>query len=416
MGRNEEIVVVGMGTINPLGLSVDDFWPRLIAGETSAGPVRSFDASRYCTQSAHEVSQDFDPRRYMDRKLARRQPRSVQFLIAAFKEAIEQAFGDREIPESISPLDRGVLVGTCLTHIPAAAEAAEMFYTKGPTRVKPTITPRLILSFHSGQLAELFQLQGPSGTVDAACASGVNAIREACLTLLAGEAQLMFACGVDVFAELLLATFDRTGGLSRMNESPGCRPFDRDRDGFSPGEGAAVLVLMLQDLAKELGVTPLARIAGWALSNDAFHRVAPRKDGAIAAETMRRALKRADLPPEAVDYVNTHGTGTRLNDPAETRALRAVFGEHIKKKVKVGGTKGATGHLLGGAGVLEALICVKAILENTIPPTTNLKQPDLKGGCDLDYVREAVEADVQVTLSNSFGFGGHNGSLVLTEV
>lgn len=414
MERKDGIVVVGTGTVNPLGLGVKDFWPRLIAGETSAGPIRSFDASVYHTQSAHELPQDFNPLLYMDRKLAHRQPKSVQYLIAAFKEAIQQAFGDQGIPESISPLDRGVSVGTCIAHVPAVAEAAETFHTKGPTRVNPTLAPRSILSFHSGQVAKLFHLQGPSGVIDAACASGVNAIREACLTLSAGEAQLMFACGVDVFSELMLAMFDRAGGLSRRNHSPGCRPFNRGRDGFLPGEGATVLVLMLRSLAEELSVAPLARIAGWAVSNDAFDWVAPREDGAVAAETMRRALKRAELPPESVDYVNTHGTGTPLNDPAETLALKAVFGKHLQK-VKVGSTKGATGHLLGGAGVLEALICVKAIVEDVIPPTANLKQRDLKGGCDLDYVRRAIKTGVQVALSNSFGFGGHNGSLVFTE-
>ena len=409
LARNR-VVITGMGTINPVGLDVETTWRNLLAGKSGAGPLTHFDPSPFLTQIACEVK-GFDPEDYMDRKDARRLDRYIQFAIASTAQALEQA--GLTIDESNAD-DVGVIIGSGIGGLPTMDKGYHDLFTKGPMRVSPLTGPMMIANMAAGQVAITFGAAGPNFCIVSACATGSNVIGEATELIRRGDAVAVIAGGSESpFVPLGMAAFHRTGALSRRNDDPerASRPFDAQRDGFVFAEGAAILILESLEYALNRGAKPLAEMVGYGATSDAFHISAPAEDGRGAAKAMKRALKKAGLEPTEVDYINAHGTSTILNDMIETKAFKTVFGDYAYQ-VPISSTKSMTGHLMGAAGALEAIVCVKTIREGIIHPTINYEYPDPE--CDLDYVPNvARQADVKVALSNSFGFGGHNASIVL---
>ncbi len=404
------VVITGMGAITPLGEGIRDYWEALKAGRSGIDKITSFDTTGYSSRIGGEV-RGFEPTSYLDRKDARRMDRFTQFAAAAARMAIEDAGleMEREDPHRV-----GVVVGTGIGGIGTLMEQAEVLREKGPDRVSPFFVPMMIANMAAGQVAILFGAKGPNTTVVTACASGNNAIGDAMRIIQRGEAEVMICGGSEAaFVPLAMAGFCTMKALSTRNDEPAraCRPFDRERDGFVMGEGAGMLVLESLEHARSRGARIYAEMAGYGMTADAFHITAPSPEGEGGARSMLRALEDAGLPPSAVDYINAHGTSTPHNDRMETMAIKNVFGEHAWK-VAISSTKSMTGHLLGAAGAVELIACVLAINEGVIPPTINYEYPDPE--CDLDYVpNRAREARVEVTLSNSFGFGGQNATLVV---
>ncbi len=404
------VVVTGLGCVSPLGNSVADTWANALAGKSGVGRITLFDTSAHETQIGAEVK-DFDAAALFGRKEARRMDRYTQFAAAATREALQDAGVE------ITDANReriGALIGTGIGGIGTLNAEVEVLLTKGPRRVSPFLVPMMLPDSAGGQIAILFGMQGPNLGVISACASGTNAIGEAAEVIRAGRADVMVAGGAEAaIVPVALAGFSVMGACSRRNDDPqrASRPFDKDRDGFVIGEGAAALVLESEAHAKARGATILAEVLGYGLSNDAHHISAPLEDGAGATACMRLALRQARLQPEDIDYLNAHGTSTPLNDKSETQAIKAVFGERAYD-LAISSTKSMTGHLLGAAGAVEAVFCVKAVQTGLIPPTINYTTPD--PDCDLDYVpNEARAKPVRRAMSNSFGFGGHNGTLIL---
>jgi len=404
------VVITGLGAITPLGEGIRDYWEALKAGRSGIDKITSFDTTGYSTRIGGEV-RGFEPTAYLDRKEARRMDRFTQFAAAAARMAIEDAGleMDREDPDRV-----GVVVGTGIGGIGTLMEQADVLREKGPDRVSPFFVPMMIANMAAGQVAILFGAKGPNTTVVTACASGNNAIGDAMRIIQRGEAEVMICGGSEAaFVPLAMAGFCTMKALSTRNEEPAraCRPFDRERDGFVMGEGAGMIVLESLDHARSRGARIYAEMAGYGMTADAFHITAPAPEGEGGARSMLRALEDAGLPPSAVDYINAHGTSTPHNDRMETVAIKNVFGDHARK-VAISSTKSMTGHLLGAAGAVELVACVLAINEGVIPPTINYEYPDPE--CDLDYVpNRAREARVEVALSNSFGFGGQNATLVV---
>lgn len=406
------VVITGMGAITPLGEGIRDYWEALKAGRSGIDKITSFDTTGYSSRIGGEV-RGFEPTSYLDRKDARRMDRFTQFAAAAARMAIEDAGleMEREDPHRV-----GVAVGTGIGGIGTLMEQAEVLREKGPDRVSPFFVPMMIANMAAGQVAILFGAKGPNTTVVTACASGNNAIGDAMRIIQRGEAEVMICGGSEAaFVPLAMAGFCTMKALSTRNDEPAraCRPFDRERDGFVMGEGAGMLVLESLEHARSRGARIYAEMAGYGMTADAFHITAPSPEGEGGARSMLRALEDAGLPPSAVDYINAHGTSTPHNDRMETMAIKNVFGEHARK-VAISSTKSMTGHLLGAAGAVELIACVLAINEGVIPPTINYEYPDPE--CDLDYVpNRAREARVEVALSNSFGFGGQNATLVVRK-
>lgn len=407
------VVVTGMGVITPLGLDPDTLWRNLLAGQSPAARITRFDPSPFQVQIACETN-DFNPLDYMDRKEARRLDRATQFAVACAAQAIEQACLD--INES-NANHIGVVFGTALGALCTIHEGYEMLYQKGPTRVNPLIGPRMLPDMASGQVAITFGVRGPNHCIISACATGNAALGEAAEIIRRGDADIMIAGSTDApMTPFALAAFHRTGAMSTRNDDPkrACRPFDAQRDGLVFGEGAGAVVLETLEHARARGAKPLAEIAGYGSSNDAFHISAPAEDGIGAMLSMQRALDDAGLQPTDVDYINAHGTSTVLNDPSETRAIKRVFGEYAYQ-VPISSTKSMTGHMMGAAGTVEAIVSIKTIEAGIVHPTINYEYPDPE--CDLDYVpNEPRAADVRVVLSNAFGFGGHNATIVLKKI
>lgn len=406
------VVITGMGAITPLGEGIRDYWEALKAGRSGIDKITIFDTTGYSSRIGGEV-RGFEPTSYLDRKDARRMDRFTQFAAAAARMAIEDAGleMEREDPHRV-----GVAVGTGIGGIGTLVEQAEVLREKGPDRVSPFFVPMMIANMAAGQVAILFGAKGPNTTVVTACASGNNAIGDAMRIIQRGEAEVMICGGSEAaFVPLAMAGFCTMKALSTRNDEPAraCRPFDRERDGFVMGEGAGMLVLESLEHARSRGARIYAEMAGYGMTADAFHITAPSPEGEGGARSMLRALEDAGLPPSAVDYINAHGTSTPHNDRMETMAIKNVFGEHARK-VAISSTKSMTGHLLGAAGAVELIACVLAINEGVIPPTINYEYPDPE--CDLDYVpNRAREARVEVALSNSFGFGGQNATLVVRK-
>lgn len=403
------VVVTGMGTISPLGLCVDDLWRSLKAGVSGADRIRSFDPSAYPTQIAHEV-RDFDPSKYIDAKEVRRMSRVIHFAIAATKEALTQA---RLEIDRDNGYEVGVLMGTGIGSFSTVEKECRVMFERGGMKINPFFLPMMLPNMVSGQVARFYGAKGYNSAVATACASGAQAIGEALEAIRRGAAEVMIAGGSEAsICEFALAAFCVMRALSTRNDEPtrASRPFDLHRDGFVPSEGCGVLILESLEHAWQRGAPILAEVVGYASTCDAYHVVAPEPNGEGATRVMQKALLDAGLQPTQVDYINAHGTSTPLNDKTETLAIKRVFGDHAYK-VPISATKSMIGHLIGAAGPVEAIACIRSINEGIIHPTINYETPDPE--CDLDYVPNvAREARVDVALSNSFGFGGHNACLV----
>jgi len=404
-----DVVITGLGCVSPVGLDAEATWGALIEGRSGIRPITQFDSSDLPVHIAGEVA-GFDPEPTAGKKTARRMARFSQFAVAAAHEALSGA-GARE---GLDPERCGVLIASGVGGLREIEQATVTLERDGYRRISPFVVPMMIADMASGNVAIQFDLRGPNFGLVSACASGAHAIGEAAEIIRRGDADLMLAGGSEAcITPVAVASFIAARALSQ-SAAPAelvSRPFDRARDGFVIAEGAAVLVLESAEHAARRGAPVLARVSGYGASADAHHITAPEPDGRGAKSSMKRALERAGLGADEVDYVNAHGTSTPLNDAAEARAIRAIFGE---RDVRVSSTKSMTGHLLGAAGALESLVCVKAISTGWLPPTINLDDPDPE--CDLNHVRgEAARARVDVALNNSFGFGGHNATLVFTS-
>lgn len=407
------IVVTGMGVLSPLGNDVRTTWDAMVEGKSGIGPITQFDSSDLPVHIAGEV-RNFDSEDRIGRKQARRMSRFSQFAVAVTEEALTEADIDLD---SVDRERIGVLIASGVGGLREIEEANHILENQGHRRVSPFVVPMMIGDMAAGNVAIRFDFRGPNFGLVSACASGAHAIGEAAEIIRRGDADIMVAGGSEaVITPLAVASFVAARTLSESDADPGSvsRPFDRGRDGFVIAEGAAVLILESEAHARARGARMLATVAGYGAGADAYHITAPEPAGRGAQASMRRALGRAQLEPSELSYLNAHGTSTQLNDRAEAGAIRAVFNgsaEHLP----VSSTKSMTGHLLGAAGALESVACIKAIETGMVPPTINLDSPD--DDCDLDHVVGAARrVEVRSALNNSFGFGGHNASLVFTAI
>jgi 3-oxoacyl-[acyl-carrier-protein] synthase II len=406
------VVVTGLGCISPLGNNFQDTWTALIAGKSGAGPITHFDASGHKTRFACEVK-GFDAAALLGGKDARRMDRFCQFAVAAAQEATGHA-GLIVTPENRDRI--GVIVGTGIGGIGTLLEQVEVLREKGAERVSPFLVPMMIADNAAGTIAIRMSVRGPNAAFVTACATGSNAIGEAAEMIRRGSADVMLAGGAEAsIVNVAMAGLNVMTALSTCNDNPtgASRPFDKNRDGFVMGEGGAILVLEALETAQARGARILCEISGYGTSDDAYHISAPAENGAGAALCMQLALDNANLRPEQIDYINAHGTSTYLNDKSETAAIKTVLGEHAYR-VPISSTKSMTGHLLGASGAVEAAICTEIFQRNILPPTINYVTPD--PNCDLDYIpNQARAARPRYIMSNSFGFGGHNATLIFSR-
>lgn len=406
------VLVTGLGVISPLGTGVEPFWEALAGGVSGVGPITRFDAAGYSTRFAAEVK-DFDPFKYIDKKEARRMDRFTQFALAAAGMALADSGLDLERTDR----DRvGVILGSGIGGIETLEEQHQVLLNRGPGRVSPFFIPMMIANMAAGQIAITYRLRGCNVTTTSACASSNNAVGDAFRLLQQGLADVMITGGSEApITPLAIAGFCSMKALSTRNDAPqrASRPFDADRDGFVIGEGAGILILETEAHARARGARIYAEVAGYGTSCDAYHITAPDPEGEGAVLSMTRALGDAGLSPADIDYINAHGTSTTLGDRLETLAIKKVFGADAGR-VAVSSTKSMTGHLLGAAGGIESLACVLSIYRDLVPPTINYERPDPE--CDLDYVpNRARQMTVRAALNNSFGFGGHNTTLVFRK-
>jgi len=404
------VLVTGVGVVSPLGNDTETLWANLVAGVSGAAPITRFDASNLDTRFACEVK-DFTTDGVLNRKDARRMDRFVQFAVIAAHEAMKGARLDLDALQR----DRiGVVLGSGIGGMETFEAQHRVLLERGPGRVSPYFIPMIISDMAAGQVSIQFGLRGPNFGTVSACASGAHAIGEALRLLRAGDADVIISGGAEsTITPMALAGFGAARALSTRNDDPqrASRPFDRDRDGFVIGEGAGVLVLETEEHARRRDAPILCELGGYGATADAYHLTAPAEDGQGAARAMWRALQDAGLAPEDVDYVNAHGTATPTGDPVEVKAVKSVFGEHAHR-LMMSSTKSMTGHLLGAAGGLEAVITALVLARGVVPPTINLEHADTR--CDLDFVpHQARTRSVRAAVSNSFGFGGHNATLAL---
>ena len=404
------VVVTGLGLVSGLGPDLDTFWANLIAGQCGIDRITQFDASDYVTQIAAEVH-DFDPApAFPSPKEARRSDRFAQFGIYAAWQALKDSGLDLNTADKD---EIGVFIGSGIGGLHTTQEQHKVLLNKGPGRLSPFMIPMLILNMSSGLFSMFYNLRGPNVATCSACATSNHAIGEAWRTLKMGDAKVMFAGGAEATVSPLgIGGFCAMKAMSTRNDDPktASRPFDKGRDGFVMGEGAGVVVLEDLEHARQRGARIYCELVGYGNTADANHMTAPAPFGEGAARCMRMALKNARMNPDEIDYINAHGTSTPQGDVAETQAVKTVFREHART-LAVSSTKGATAHMLGAAGAVEMAICVKALQTQIAPPTINLENPDPE--CDLDYVpRKAREMKINAVCSNSFGFGGHNASLI----
>lgn len=403
-------MVTGAGVVSPVGNNVEDCWKNLVAGVSGAGPITRFDTANFETKFACEVK-DFSFEGVLDRKEAKRMDRFVQFAVVASHEAVRNAGLD---PERADRERVGVIIGSGIGGMETFETQHTALMEKGPGRVSPFFIPMMISDMAAGQVSIQFGFKGPNFATVSACASGAHAIGEALRLLRAGDADVILAGGAEAtITPMAVAGFNSARALSLRNDDPqrASRPFDKERDGFVIGEGAGMLVLETEEHARRRGATILCELVGYGASGDAYHMTAPSVDGDGAARAMKRALQDAGLAPDEVTYLNAHGTATPAGDPIEVTAVKTVFGQHARR-LMMGSTKSMTGHLLGAAGGLEAVVTALVIARGVVPPTINLDTPD--EACDLDFVaNQARTLGVKAALSNSFGFGGHNVSLAM---
>ena len=412
--ERKRVVVTGLGAITPIGNTVDDYWQGLLSGTSGIGPIERFDASRHACRIAGEVK-DFDPHQYLERKEVKRMDRFAQFAIAASKQALTDA--KFEIND-LNAHSVGIIIGTGIGGIKVLEDQQEIYLTKGPKKCSPFMVPMMIANMAAGLTAIQTGAKGPNSCTVTACAAGSHAIGDAFRLVQSGYAQAMLCGGAEAtVTPLAVAGFASARALSTRNEDPtrASRPFDRDRDGFVMGEGSGILLLEELEHALQRKATIYAEVLGYGMTCDAFHMTAPVPGGSGAARAISFALKDAGITPDKVTYINAHGTSTSANDSTETAAVKTALGESAHK-IAMSSTKSMTGHLLGGSGGIEAVATVKTIAEGCVPPTINLDNPDLDNGCDLDYVpNQYRQMPVDVALSNSFGFGGHNVTLVFRK-
>jgi beta-ketoacyl-acyl-carrier-protein synthase II len=406
---SERVVVTGLGAVTPLGPTVGATWSSLIAGQSGIGPITLFDTTGFDVTIAGEV-RDFKPESVLSAREAKRLDRFCQFALVAAREALDDS--GLTIDESNSA-DIGVLIGSGIGGIITLSEQLEILRTKGPHFVSPFLIPMFIIDLAAGQIAIATGARGPNFGVVSACATSAHAIGEAAEIIKRGDAQAMIAGGSEAgVLPIGVAGFASMKALSTRNDDPqrASRPFDRDRDGFVMAEGGGAVILEAESHARARGAHIYAELIGYGATDDAFHITAPAEGGEGAVRAMQSALRKAQIDPSDVHYVNAHGTSTPANDRLETAALKTVFGEYAPS-VPVSSTKSMTGHMLGAAGAVEAIICIKAIEDDVLPPTINYDTPD--PDCDLDYVpNEARHQSVDVALTNSLGFGGHNTTLI----
>lgn len=405
------VVVTGLGAVTPLGLSVAESWQRIVAGESGIAPITLMDATDYPTRIAAEVK-GFEAADWLDKKEARRIDRFIALAAAAAQMAVDDACFPKDDPELYE--QTGVLIGSGIGGLTMMTEQTERLHKDGPGRVSPFLVPYMIPDMASGYVSILHGFKGPNTCVVTACATGANAIGDAYHIIKRGDAVAMLAGGAEApINPIGLAGFCAARAMSTNNDagSKASRPFDADRDGFIMGEGAGVLVLEDRDFALARGATIYAEIVGYGMSGDAFHITMPDNEGDGARRAMEMAVKKSGLAKEDIGYINAHGTSTPYNDKFETLAIKRAFGD-LAHKIPVSSTKSMVGHLLGAAGAVEAIVCIKAITEGVLPPTANYETPDPE--CDLDYIPNVARpAKVDAVLSNSFGFGGHNATLVI---
>ena len=407
---SRRVVVTGMGAVTPIGNNVKDFWENVKKGTVGIGPITKFDTTDYKAHLAAEVK-DFDPTIAMDKKSARRMEDFAQYAVVAAKEALEDSGLDMEKED---PFMVGCSVGCGIGSLQCVQRNYEKILTKGPNRVAPLMIPMLISNMAAGNVSIAFGLKGKSINVVTACATGTNSIGEAFRSIQYGEADVMVAGGTEgAICPLGIAGFTSLTALSSESDPTKCSiPFDKNRSGFVMGEGAAIVVLEELEHAKARGAKIYAEVAGYGTSSDAYHITSPAEDGAGAARAMTNAVEDAGIRPEEVTYINAHGTSTHHNDLFETRAIKLAFGDHAYD-MKVNSTKSMVGHLLGAAGAIEFVTCVKEIQDSFVHATVGYTTPDEE--LDLDYCKEAVQMDVPYALSNSLGFGGHNASILLKK-
>lgn len=402
-------MITGMGIISPLGLDVATTWDGIINGRSGVDFITAFDSEGFDTHFAGEVK-GFDPENYLGRKNARRMDRFAQFAAVAAQQACRQAGLGRG---SVDPYRVGVIIGSAVGGIGTLSQQQEILIDRGPKRVSPFLIPMMLGDMASAQVSMVTGSMGANYCAVSSCSSGADALGQGWAMIRRGQEDIVLAGGSEApLVPVAVAGFNALRALSRFNENPAkaSRPFDVNRDGFVMGEGAAVLVLESEESATRRGATPLAEIKGYAATSDAYHLTEPMASGKSAAQAMTKALEEAGVDPSEVDYINAHGTSTPLNDRHETMAIKVALGEDAYR-IPLSSTKSMTGHLLGSGGALEACFCVLAMENSIIPPTINLKDPD--PDCDLDYTpNQARSKELNVTLSNSFGFGGHNSVLV----
>ena len=413
MNAYQRVVVTGLGAITPVGLDVATSWKALLEGRSGAGPITLFDASNLEVRFGCEVK-NFDPRAFMDHRDVRRTDRFTQFALGAAREAVLDSGISKDNVDSTRV---GTLIGTGIGGVQTLADTIRTLDSRGPARTSPLAVPMLMANAASAQIAITYGFRGPSFCIVSACATANNALGEAMEIIKRGDADVMVAGGTDAaLVPFALATLGNAGALSRRNDDPttASRPFDATRDGFVFGEGGAVLILESLEHAQKRGAHIYAEMCGYGTTSDAFHITAPVEGGEGAARSMKLALAKAGLKPEDVDYINAHGTSTPLNDKSETAAIKTVFGAHAYK-LAISSTKSMTGHMIGAAGAVEAMACVLTIHDGVIHPTINYHTPDPE--CDLDYVPNiARKANVNVAMSNGFGFGGHNATVMFRKM
>src|SRR5215831_6958000 len=406
------VAVTGMGFVTPIGNDQETVWSNMVEGVSGIGPLTRFDSTGYDTKIAGEVK-GFNAEDYMDRKTARHIGRYCQFALGAAKQALAQA---RLNPAEMDPDEVGVIVSSGIGGLEEIEKSHTMLIQRGPKRISPFTVPMMIADMAAGIVAIHTKAGGPNYAIVSACASGSHGIGEAAEIIKRGDAKAMLAGGAEAaITPLTIGAFTQIKATSERNDEPekASRPFDLERDGFVMSEGSVIFVLEDMEHARQRGARVIAEIAGYGASADMYHFTAPQPEGKGAARAMHRALESSGIDPNDVGYVNAHGTSTKLGDVAETKAIKSVFGDHAYE-LAVSSTKSVHGHLLGAAGAIEAAACVLALERGLLPPTINLDDPD--PDCDLDYVpNKARKSDIKVAISNSFGFGGHNATLVIKK-